>query len=100
MARAAAGSPAALFRQTAGAGARAAVVARALVGKIARLLYVPAENIDQGKRLSDYGVDSLVAVEMRNWIRHDFQASVAVFDIMGDRTITGIADMVVERSAL
>jgi len=59
-------------------------VVTALKSKLARGLGVEAKAIEGGKGLADYGMDSLMAVELRNWTRRDFGVSVAVFDIMQD----------------
>lgn len=91
---------AALFRDAASLMDRAVVVVRGLVAKLGRSLFTPPEDIDTTKSLSEFGVDSLMAVELRNWIGNDFQANVAVFDIMGSRAISAIGDLVAERSRL
>ncbi|KAG8158415.1 hypothetical protein KVR01_011537 [Diaporthe batatas] len=89
---------AALFRQATDDQDRAAIVVRALSSKLARALSVSIEDIERNKQLHDYGVDSLMAVELRNWIARDFGANVAVFDIMGGTKIAAIGEMVNERS--
>jgi aryl carrier-like protein len=71
-----------MFRQAGTAAERAEVVAMALRDKLARALGVPVDEIDVGKGLAEYGVDSLMAVELRNWIRRDLGVSVAVFELM------------------
>ncbi|KAH9905928.1 hypothetical protein F4778DRAFT_779319 [Xylariomycetidae sp. FL2044] len=91
-------SAGARFRAAGDAAARAEVVVRGLVAKLAKSLSVPADEVETGKPLSEYGVDSLMAVELRNWIRQDFAANVAVFDIMGGTPIASIGDLVVEKS--
>jgi acyl carrier protein len=60
---------------------------------------IAPEDVELGKPLSSYGVDSLMAVELRNWIRRDFGAPVAVFDIMGGVPIRAVGELVVARSA-
>ncbi|TGJ78623.1 hypothetical protein E0Z10_g10141 [Xylaria hypoxylon] len=88
------------FRHAKTPADRLSIVLRALVGKVARLLYVGADDIDEEKYPSDYGVDSLIAVELRNWLSYDFKASVATFEIMGGKSIASLASSVVERSQL
>ncbi|RYO83338.1 hypothetical protein DL766_002690 [Monosporascus sp. MC13-8B] len=88
------------FRQAVGSKNRAAIVVQAVTARLARALSVSPENVEPYKLLSDYGIDSLMAVELRNWISMDFQANVAVFDIMGGITITALGDLVAERSEL
>ncbi|KAI1411054.1 KR domain-containing protein [Hypoxylon sp. FL1857] len=80
-------------------GARGAIVVDALKGKLSRALCVDVEKIDTRKGLSDYGVDSLMAVELRNGIRMDFGANVAVFEIMGGVPIAAIGQLVVGKVA-
>lgn len=89
-----------LFRQTTDPSKRAAVVVDALAKRLARALSLPTDDIDTKKTLSDYGVDSLMAVELRNWFRNAFQAQVAVFDIMGNTLIAAIGDLVVSKTEL
>ncbi|KAI0188222.1 hypothetical protein EV127DRAFT_498288 [Xylaria flabelliformis] len=79
---------------------RQGIALKALVGKVARLLYVEPEEIDQEKCLSDYGVDSLIAVELRNWLLYDFKANVATFEILGEKSLLSLATSVAERSQL
>lgn len=90
----------ALFREATDTKERAEVVVTALVSKLARALSVSPDDIDVDKYLSDYGVDSLMAVELRNWIGNDFHANVAVFDIMEGTAITTIGDLIATRSEL
>lgn len=87
-----------LFRQAGDAGERVQVVLRALSAKLARAMSISPEDVEPGKALSAYGVDSLMAVELRNWIGREFGAAVAVFDIMGGVPIASVADLVTARS--
>ncbi|KAI1496792.1 hypothetical protein F5X99DRAFT_399219 [Biscogniauxia marginata] len=47
--------------------------------------------------LLDYGMDSPMAVELRELTRKQFQAIVAVFNIMSDTTVSEIGMLVMER---
>lgn len=68
--------------------------------RLARALAISSDEIECNKQLSDYGVDSFIAVELPNLLGHDFQANVAVFDIMGGTTIEGLGALVAERTEL
>jgi NAD(P)-dependent dehydrogenase (short-subunit alcohol dehydrogenase family)/aryl carrier-like protein len=89
----------ALFRQATDARERTQIVRRALAGKLARAMSIAPEDVEPGKPLSTYGVDSLMAVELRNWFGREFGANVAVFDIMGGVPIARIAELVTARSS-
>ncbi|KAK8035122.1 hypothetical protein PG993_010117 [Apiospora rasikravindrae] len=88
-----------LFQRATSGPERSGVVVKALAVKLARAVAIPPEDIRPARSLSDYGVDSLVAVELRNWITNKFRAQVDVFDIMGGKSIQSIADLVSDRSA-
>lgn len=90
----------ALFRHAADSGERRGVVVVALQRKLARLLAVLPDDVDSGRSVHEYGVDSLVGTELRNWIGLEFQAHVAVFELMGGRTLVDLAELVVQRSVL
>ncbi|RYP42530.1 hypothetical protein DL767_000218 [Monosporascus sp. MG133] len=89
-----------LFRKANTVEERTEVVIRALSSRLARALSISVENVEPNGSILDYGVDSLMAVELRNWIDKDFQANVAVFDIMGGTSITNIGQIVASRSKL
>lgn len=61
---------------------------------------IPTENIDTSKPLYEYGVDSLLALELRNWFSMELRADVAVFDIMGSANFEALCTLVMQRSAL
>lgn len=89
--------PALLFRQAGDTGERRAVVTDALRARVARALGVAVEDVDGGKTLADYGTDSLMAVELRSWMRKDFGADVTVFDMTGGKSINAVGELVVAK---
>ncbi|KXG50430.1 Acyl transferase/acyl hydrolase/lysophospholipase [Penicillium griseofulvum] len=93
-------NPATLFRQSSDSTERIQIVHRALADKLAGAMSISSEDVEPSKPLSTYGVDSLMAVELRNWVGKTFGATVAVFDIMGGVSIASIADLVVAKSTV
>ncbi|KAJ4305130.1 hypothetical protein N0V90_000660 [Kalmusia sp. IMI 367209] len=83
-----------LFSQASTEDDRAHVVVQALSHKLSRALSMKPEDVDAEKPLHVFGVDSLVAVELRNWLRKEFAAEVAVFDIMGAPSVMAIGGLV------
>lgn len=76
------------------------VVLEALLLKLSRVLSVDVSNLDAGKPLHAYGVDSLVAVELRSWIAKELKAEVSVFDMTNASSISQVATKVSEKSKL
>lgn len=92
-------SPGTLFRKSTDSTERIQIGLRALAAKLAGAMSISTEDVEPNKPLSTYGVDSLMAVDLRNWIGKEFGATVAVFDIMGSGVpLASIADLVVARS--
>ncbi len=58
------------------------------MSKLSKVLSMPQENIDASKPMHVFGVDSLVAVEIRNWFNKKLNANVTVFDILGNASIS------------
>ncbi|KAK2600653.1 hypothetical protein N8I77_010173 [Diaporthe amygdali] len=77
-----------------------AVVLEALLLKLSRVLSVDVSNLDAGKPLHAYGVDSLVAVELRSWIAKELKAEVSVFDMTNASSISQVATTATEKSKL
>lgn len=76
----------------------AEIVGEALMKQLSHILAMPVENIELHKPVFSYGVDSLTAVELRNWISTSFQTEVAVFDIMGGATFATIGNTVAKKN--
>ncbi|KAL9095888.1 MAG: hypothetical protein Q9165_001885 [Trypethelium subeluteriae] len=75
-----------------------AVVTAALIGRLSSILSIELENIDEARPMHAYGVDSLVAVDIRNWIAKDIQADLAIFDILGAASMKETGLLVAGRS--
>ncbi|KAF2260237.1 polyketide synthase PksD [Lojkania enalia] len=91
---------AALFAQAAGQEQRTSIVVEALAHKLARALSISPDDVDSDKPLHIFGVDSLVAIELRNWIGKEFAAEVAVFDIMGSPSVVALGDLIAKVSKM
>ncbi|KAF2868359.1 hypothetical protein BDV95DRAFT_500684 [Massariosphaeria phaeospora] len=87
-----------LFAQASGATERTEVVVDVLKKKLSHALGIQVEDIDARRNLSDYGVDSLMGVELRNLMWQDFNVSVAVFEIMGGGDIRSLAQLVAKKA--
>ena len=74
-------------------------ISRAIKEQLARLITVKAERIDDRHgSILDLGLDSLVSIELRNWIMREFDAPLQSTEIMTDQTIHDLAEKVAARS--
>ena len=53
--------------------------------KLGRLLALKLADVDEEDTIAGHGVDSLVAVEIRNWLRKEVGANVTVFEILNGK---------------
>lgn len=102
------------FASSASLTAAASVVSRAIIVKLARSLSAihdddkaagggdgTAGGVDMHRPLQMYGVDSLLAIELRNWIVREFRTEeIAVFETQGAATLETLSRLVVERSRI
>ncbi|KAI0166896.1 hypothetical protein GGR52DRAFT_581670 [Hypoxylon sp. FL1284] len=84
------------FRNAETVEERSDLVTRSLTRKLARTLAAEPDDVDTGKPLQAYGVDSLVAVELRNWILREFAAEVPIFELVGGKTVGEVGELVVK----
>ncbi|KAJ6185547.1 hypothetical protein N7519_006848 [Penicillium mononematosum] len=56
-----------------------------------------SEPIDTGRPLSVYGIDSLAAVEVRNWLRVELGALVTTLDILNGSSLIALCEKVVAK---
>ena len=69
-------------------------IAQCIIWKTAVMTMMPAEDISPDRPLSRYGMDSLAAVEMRNWFLRVGEVELKVEDILAAVSITKLAEKV------
>ena len=78
----------------------ATAVCAGLVVKLAARLGTPVDNIVSTKTISEYGVDSLVAVEMRNWIAKDIESQMPILEILANQSLLQLSVKIAAKSKL
>ena len=73
------------------------VICTGLMNMLAKAMNMLFEEMDAGKAPNAYGVDSLVAVGVRNWIYSNCGVEVSVFEVLSDKTVSEMAVMIAER---
>lgn len=91
---------AALLAAAASPEEAAQVALDAFLLKVSRVLSVEVSNLDPARPLHAYGVDSLVAVELRSWLAKELKAEVSVFDMTNASSIAQVASIAATRSNL
>lgn len=76
------------------------VITEAFAQKLSKALGIAVSDIDANKPLHQYGVDSLVAVELRGWFAKELQAELGVFEILGGATLSSVVQVATRKSKL
>lgn len=76
--------------------ARSGLVMNGFFETLSSITGVAVDNLIPDKSLVSYGLDSLVAMEIRNWFLKTLQVNVAVFEILGSESIAALVARVVK----
>ena len=55
------------------------------------------ESLEPTRPLANYGVDSLVSVELRNWVRAELGIEMSTLEIVGARTLTALCETILKK---
>lgn len=69
-----------------------------LQAKIAHTLGLQEEDVDPTKPIHTYGIDSLVAIDLKNWFSKEIGADIQVFLMLGNQTLEAVAREAVKGS--
>ena len=74
------------------------VVCKGLVHEIASVLILEKEDMDIHRSLSAYALDSLVAIEVRNFITREFEANLQVLELLSSGSIYTLSQLICGKS--
>jgi hypothetical protein len=89
-----------LLKQATSLDDAAAKICEAVIIKMSVLLMIPLEEISSSKSMSSYGMDSLVAVEMRNWLVRELDATLPVLELLANTSLAALARKIVLKSKI
>ena len=56
-----------------------------------------SESLEPTRPLANYGVDSLVSVELRNWVRAELAIEISALEIVGASTLTALCETILKK---
>jgi acyl carrier protein len=95
------GAGVSLSTQLAEVGSRedaARLISTAIAAKLADIFMIDVAEIDISKTPASYGVDSLIAVELRNMLVLQAAADVSIFNILQSASLAALAADVAAKS--
>lgn len=79
--------------------AEVAVIA-GLIEKLSAILLVSPEELDPGSPVKACGLDSLNAIELRNWISKELLAHLQVLELLTSDSLTKLATLILQKSQI
>jgi acyl carrier protein len=76
------------------------VVSDAIVNKLVKSMMVDVQDIEKTQTITKYGVDSLLAVELRSWIHTELQVDISIFELLETVPIRDLARQIAGKSKL
>lgn len=73
------------------------VLVTTLQHKLSKYLSISKENFNVDQPLHSYGVDSLVAMELRNWFLKVLKVEVSVFEVLGGNSTNSLAATIAQK---
>ncbi|RDW95260.1 hypothetical protein BP5796_01023 [Coleophoma crateriformis] len=76
----------------------ASLICKAIAGKLSQDFMIAEADINFEESLASYGVDSLVAVELRNWVSRQLKADISIFDVLQSKSLRTLAEKIALQS--
>lgn len=70
-----------------------------LRGQVSRILGTSEEKLDSDRPMTELGLDSLMAVELRNWIEGDLRLTLSSVELLRGPSVSQLADVLAEQFA-
>ena len=70
---------------------------RGLIEKVSLITMIDKDEVDPDASLSEYSLDSLVSVELRNWIRRETGVELALPRIVGAENLRALATYIISQ---
>ncbi|KAI1418633.1 ketoacyl-synt-domain-containing protein [Hypoxylon sp. FL1857] len=86
------------FRAAASKDEARQVAVQGVLQKLSEVLSVVLDDVDAQRSIASYGLDSLTAIEVRNWITRELGATLEILELLTSANVTDLADLIVSRT--
>lgn len=91
-------SPGNAFRAALTDEEAANIAAQGVLEKLSEVLTIPVQDLDVARNITSYGLDSLTAIELRNWIAKELRANLQILELLSSGTIDDLAALIVQKT--
>lgn len=86
------------FRAAASNDEARQVAVQGVLQKLSEVLSVARDDVDAQRSMASYGLDSLTAIEVRNWITRELGATLEILELLTSANVTDLAELIVSRT--
>ncbi|GAB1316832.1 Polyketide synthase [Madurella fahalii] len=91
-------SPGNAFRAAKSDEEAANIAAKGVLEKLSEVLTISIQDVDVARNITSYGLDSLTAIELRNWIAKELRANLQILELLSSGTIHDLAALIVQKT--
>ncbi|KAL2262604.1 hypothetical protein VTK26DRAFT_738 [Humicola hyalothermophila] len=91
-------SPGNAFRAAKTDEEAANIAAQGILEKLSEVLTISVQDLDVARNITSYGLDSLTAIELRNWIAKELRANLQILELLSSGTINDLAALIVQKT--
>lgn len=73
------------------------IITVGLTGKLSSILMIPTDELDAGTPITKYGLDSLNAIELRNWITKELGVNLQVLQLLTSGSLANLAGIIMTK---
>lgn len=73
------------------------IITAGLTGKLSSILMIPTDELDASTPITKYGLDSLNAIELRNWITKDLGVNLQVLQLLTSGSLSNLASTILTK---
>lgn len=73
------------------------IITVGLTGKLSSILMIPTDELDAGTPITKYGLDSLNAIELRNWITKELGVNLQVLQLLTSGSLANLAGTIMTK---
>ncbi|KAK8075870.1 Polyketide synthase [Apiospora hydei] len=75
------------------------VATQGILQKLSEVLSVARDDVDAQRSMTSYGLDSLTAIEVRNWITRELGANLQILELLTSANVTELAVLIVSKTS-
>ncbi|KAI0113580.1 putative polyketide synthase [Nemania sp. FL0031] len=76
----------------------AKIITDALVTRVSSLVGTEASRIEVHKSIQSYGIDSISAIDVRNWVMKAFAVDTPIFELLSDSSFATVAANIAQKT--